>query len=172
MRVLAFLTVLLVLSSCGVSVGVDYDEATDFSSYTSYNYYPSIDSGMSPLDDKRIIRITDSLLQERGMVKSETPQLYINFYAQESISTSNNTIGFGIGGGGRNGGVSVGGGLPVGGKSINNQLTLDFIDVNKDDLVWQGVANGAYKERQSPQKRDAYFFGAIQKILKKYPPKK
>lgn len=160
------------LIACGTSVGIDFDKETNFSQYATYNFYPSLDSGLSELDDKRIIKATDSLLQLRGFIKSESPQIYVNFFASESVSNSRNTIGIGIGSGGRNGGVGVSGGIPIGGRVVNQQLTLDFIDVAKDDLVWQAVADAEYKEKASPTKKDAHYDEVIAKILKKYPPKK
>jgi len=166
---------LVVLSSllvaCGTTVGIDYDETTDFSQYTTYNFYPSIDSGLNDLDDKRVMQATDSLLQQRGFVKSETPQLYINFFAKESISNSRNTIGIGVGGGGGNVGVGISGGIPIGGRVVNQQFTMDFIDVAKDDLVWQAVADGEYKEKASPAQKETHYWEVLSKILKKYPPK-
>ncbi|SRX54343.1 DUF4136 domain-containing protein [Aequorivita sp. CIP111184] len=161
----------ILLASCGASVAVDYDQQVDFSKYNSYNYFPNIDSGLNALDDNRIIKITDSLLQQRGFIKSETPLIYVNFYARESISNSRNTIGIGIGSGGGNVGVGVSGGIPIGGNVLNQKLTMDFIDVEKDDLVWQAIAEGEMKERATPQQKEAYYFSVIQKILSKYPPK-
>lgn len=158
--------------SCGASVAVDYDKQVDFSKYNSYNYFPNIDSGLNELDDKRIMKITDSLLQQRGFLKSENPQLNINFYARESVSSSRNTIGIGIGSGGGNVGVGVSGGIPIGGNVLNQQLTMDFIDVENDGLVWQAVADGEMKERSTPQQKEAYYISVVQKILAKYPPKK
>ncbi|SRX74397.1 DUF4136 domain-containing protein [Aequorivita antarctica] len=172
MKSLPFFILSIFLVSCGATVAVDYDKQVDFSKYTTYNYFPTIDSGLNELDDNRIIQITDSLLQQRGFVQSETPQLYINFYARESISSSRNTIGIGIGSGGGNVGVGVSGGIPIGGNVLNQQLTMDFIDTEKDDLVWQAVAEGEMKERTTPQQKEAYYFSVLQKILAKYPPKK
>jgi hypothetical protein len=172
MKLLTIFIFSIFLVSCGASVAVDYDEQIDFSKYNSYNYFPTIDSGLNELDDNRIIKITDSLVQQRGFTKSETPQIYINFYARESISNSRNTIGIGIGSGGGNVGVGVSGGIPIGGKVVNQQLTMDFIDVEKDDLVWQAVADGEMKERATPQQKEAYYISVIQKILAKYPPSK
>lgn len=172
MKLLSFLVLSIFLVSCGATVAVDYDKQVDFSTYNSYNYFPTIDSGLNELDDRRIIQITDSLLQERGFVKTETPQLFINFYARESVSNSRNTIGIGVGGGGGNVGVGVSGGIPIGGKKLNQQLTMDFIDVQKDDLVWQAVVDGEMKERATPRQKEEYYFSVIQKILAKYPPKK
>lgn len=161
----------VLLVSCGAAVAVDYDKQIDFSKFTTYNFYPNIDSGLNQLDDKRIMQITDSLLKQRGFSKSETPQLYINFYARERISNSRNTIGIGVGGGSRNVGVGVSGGIPIGGTVINQELTMDFIDVEKDDLVWQAIADGEMKERTTPQQRIDYYNSVIRKILAKFPPK-
>lgn len=162
----------MVLISCGTTVGIDYDKTTDFSQYTTFNFYPDINSGLNELDDKRIMKATDSLLRARGFSLSETPQLYINFFASEVLTNSRNTIGIGIGGGGRNVSGGVSGGIPIGGKVINQQLTLDFIDVAKDDLVWQAVADGEYKEKATPKQKEEYYEAVLAKILKKYPPQK
>lgn len=172
MKFLSIFILSIFLISCGATVDVDYDKQVDFSQYNSYNFFPTIDSGLSDLDDDRIIRAMDSVLQQRGFVRSESPQLYINFYARESLSNSRNTIGFGVGSGGGNVGVGVSGGIPIGGKLINQRLTIDFIDVQKDDLVWQAIADGEMKERATPQKKEAYYYAIIQKILTKYPPGK
>ena len=170
MKLLSVLIISIVLVSCGATVAVDYDRQTDFSKYNSYNYFPDIDSGLNELDNNRIMQITDSFLQERGFVKIETPQILINFYARESVSNSRNTIGIGIGGGGGNMGVGVSGGIPIGGRVVNQQLTMDFIDSEKDELVWQAIAEGEMKERATPQQKEAYYISVVQKILAKYPP--
>lgn len=170
MKLLSLLIFTIFLVSCGATVAVDYDQQVDFSKYTTYNYFPNIDSGLNQLDDNRIKQITDSLMQQRGFVKNETPHIYINFYARESISSSRNTIGIGIGSGGGNVGVGVSGGIPIGGKILNQQLTMDFIDTENDDLVWQAIADGEMKERATPQQKEAYYVSVIQRILAKYPP--
>lgn len=164
------LVFVIVFWSCGTTVGIDYDKNADFSAYNSYNYFPVIDSGLSDLDDKRIIQAMDSLLQQRGFVQSETPQILINFFARENVSSSRNTIGIGIGSGGGNVGVGVSGGIPIGGREINQLLTVDFIDAEKDGLIWQAEADGAFKERATPQQKERYYVSVLQKMLKKYPP--
>ena len=171
MKFLSIFILSIFIISCGATVSVDYDTQADFSKYKTYNIFPTVDSGLNKLDDTRIIQITDSLLQERGFVKSETPQFYINFYAHEMVSNSRNTIGIGVGSGGGNVGIGVSGGIPIGGRIINQELTMDFIDTEKDALIWQAVAEGEIKERATPQEKEAYYIGVIGRILKKYPPK-
>lgn len=171
MKLIYTVLVCVFLSSCGATVATDYEKSTDFTAYKTYNYYPSINSGLSELDDKRITKVTDSLLQARGFKKSNTPQFYVNFFAEEQLSNSRNTIGVGIGSGGRNGGFGISGGIPIGGKTINQKFTLDFIDVLKDGLFWQAVIDGNYREKSSPLQKEKYYFTIIEKALKKYPPK-
>lgn len=172
MKIFLTLVLSVLVLSCGATVAVDYDESTDFNQYKTYNFYPDIESGLNELDDKRIIKITDSLLQQRGFVRSESPQFYINFFASEFLSNSRNTIGIGVGGGGGNVGVGVSGGIPIGGRVVNQRLTMDFVDATADDLIWQAVADGELKEKASPAKKEAHYVSVISKILKKYPPKK
>lgn len=172
MKTFLFIILGFFLISCGATVNYDYDREVDFSKYNNYNFFPSLSSGMNDLDDKRVMRAVDSLLQERGFVKSETPDFIINFYTKEFTSNSRNTIGFGLGSGGRNTSVGVSGGIPVGGRVVNQQLTIDFIDAEKDALFWQAVAENDFKENASPREKEIHFYTTLQKILKKYPPAK
>jgi hypothetical protein len=171
MRILSVYLISLVLVACGAAVTIDYDEQTDFSQFTSYNYFPKIESGLNQLDDKRIMQATDSLLQRQGFVKSETPQLLINFFAKEYLSNSRNTIGIGIGSGGGNLGVGVSGGIPIGGMVVNQTITVDFIDATNDALIWQAMVEGEFKEKANPIQRETYYFNVLEKAFKKYPPK-
>ncbi len=168
-RAILFL-LLLLITSCGVTVHYDYDKEVNFTSYKTYQFYQDIDSGLNELDDKRVITIIDSILQNNGFVKSQTPVFLINFYAKEGMIHSRNTIGIGIGGGGGNVGYGISGGIPIGRKSIDQQFTVDFIDVKQDRLIWQGVVDGAIKEKASPQWKEAYYKKIISKLLKGFPP--
>ncbi|PHS68069.1 MAG: hypothetical protein COB12_02305 [Flavobacterium sp.] len=172
MKYLLLLVATVILISCGATVNYDYDTQTDFSGYKSYNFYPNISSNLSELDNARVIKSTDSILQLRGFVKSETPDILINFFASEFITQSSTTIGFGVGGGGHNGGVGVSGGVPVGGNEINQQLTFDFIGEKADKLIWKAEGNDVLKVKANSAQKDAYYFSLISKMLSGYPPKK
>lgn len=169
--ILLFLSVSLVLISCA-SVQVDYDPEFNFSQYKTYNYYPEMESGISQLDNKRVQAALDSLLPLKGLTKSDTPDVFINYYAAESINDSRSTIGLGVGGGGANGGVGVSGGIPIGRPKIQQQFTLDFVDPMKDALIWQGITLGNFPENAKPEKRKKYYLKVVERILNKYPPKK
>lgn len=172
MKYILTLIISIILVSCGATVAYDYDTATDFSVYKTYNYYPNIKSNLSNLDNTRIIKATDSILMARGFEKSESPQLLINFFATEFLTQSNTSIGFGVGTGGYNGGVGVSGGIPVGGDIVNQKITIDFIDNKEDKLIWQAVGNDELKVKANSQQKDDYYFSLISKIMKGYPPQK
>lgn len=172
MKIFSTLLFVMMLVSCGTTVNYDYDKETSFTFYKSYNYFPDLDSGLSELDNKRIIKATDSLLTLRGFIRSDQPQFLINFFAKEGAIRPKNTIGIGLGSGGRNVGVGVSGGIPIGGNVIEQQVTLDFVDTTKDELIWHAVSDGEIKEKASPKYKDKYYTKLVSKILKGYPPKK
>ncbi len=171
MKYLMIVMLSVLMLSCGAAVNTDFEKGTDFTKYKTYNYYPGIDSGLNQLDDKRVKYALDSLLRSRGYTMSSTPDFVINFYAEEAISNSQSSIGIGVGGGGRNVGGGVSGGIPLGGPRLVQIFTLDFVDTAEDKLVWQAVSEAKYREKATPEQREAYYLAIIQKILNKYPPK-
>lgn len=173
MKTLYSLLLITILTSCGASVSIDYDKETDFTEFTTYQFYSDIDSGLNQLDDKRIMKAIDSSLLKRNFQKTDYCRFYINFYADEIISNSRNTLGIGVGGGGGNVGVGVSGGIPIGGRVVNQKLTIDIIDASMgQSLAWQAVIEGELKEKASPKEKEAYYFSVIDKALRKFPPQK
>ncbi|WP_190809661.1 DUF4136 domain-containing protein [Flagellimonas sp. S3867] len=162
----------LLISCAGVRVSYDYDKATDFSNYTSYNYFSDVESGLSGLDEKRLTRILDSTLQSKGYILAEEPDFFINILSSEYRSAPNNAVGVGIGGGGRNvgGGVSVG--LPLGTSGIQRQIQFDFVDAQKDALFWQATSESGYRENASPSVREERLRAVVKKVFSKFPPEK
>ncbi|MDF0708976.1 DUF4136 domain-containing protein [Flagellimonas okinawensis] len=172
MRYLLSILLVFALASCSsVRVNYDYDKAVDFSSYTTYNYYADMQSGLSQLDEKRLLRTLDSTMQSRGYRLAEEPELYINLFSTEFRGAPNNNVGVGIGGGGRNvgGGISVG--LPIGGPSLQRSIQFDLIDAQRDALVWQAVAESGLRENASPSVREEKLRAIVKKVFSKFPPK-
>lgn len=173
MKYLYPICVLCLLVSCaGVRVNYDYDKTTDFSNYTSYNYFSDIESGLSQLDEKRLVRILDSTLQSKGYLLAEEPDFYINILSSQFRNAPNNSVGVGIGGTGRNvgGGVSVG--LPLGNSGIQREIQFDFVDAQKDALFWQANSESGYRENASPSVREERLRAVVKKVFSKFPPEK
>ncbi len=131
---------------------------------------PEMDSGLSQLDLKRLMDVTDAVMQAKGFTKSETPDVLINIIAEEYEDVQRNSVGVGIGGGSYGGGVSVGAGIPLGGNKNHQTITLDLVDAQKDILVWQAVSDSNIKVSTNPQERVTHYTKIAQKIFEKFPP--
>ncbi|WP_426429481.1 DUF4136 domain-containing protein [Winogradskyella sp. HB-48] len=173
MKTIKYLFLLLLVSSCGTVVNYDYEKSTDFTQYKTYDYFSDMQTGLSQLDTKRIIRSIDAKLATMGMTRSENPDFYIDIQSEDVMNRNNSTVGVGAGGGGGGGfgGVSVG--IPIGGNQSTRQITIDFVDKKQNErLFWQAVSESNYRDNASPEQREAYFDALIEKIFSKYPPKK
>ena len=173
MRVLFLISIAVFITSCGSTfVDYDYDEKASFDSYKTYQYDFQEPTGLSEFDERRFIKFTDSILEAKGYTRTDYNSLSILIQASEYETTSRNTIGVGLGGGGRNGGVGVSGGIPIGGREQHQQITLEFYDMDHGGtLVWQAISESNVKVKSTPDQRDTYFKKLVEKIFKKYPPK-
>lgn len=171
MKIIPYFFIAVLFVCCGTTkVIYDYDVEKDFSAYITYNYYPSIESGLNALENRRIIQITDSILQHKQMIKSDNPQLYINFYGQEYTTHSPNTIGIGVGNTGRNSSIGISGGIPIGGVQVQQLLTIDFIEVASDALVWKTEINSSFRENANTKRITLHYQEILEKAFEKYPP--
>lgn len=163
----------LVLMSCSTSkVIVDYDTEVDFSNFTTYALYDDVGEGFNELDVKRITTILNNKLKTLKFQQVENPTMFINFKAKVAKATNNNTIGIGIGSGGRNGGFGVSGGIPIGGKKLNEIITIEFVNATTNQLIWEGSITSTIKEKRSPEEKEGHFESVIQEILAEYPAQK
>ena len=172
MKAFKFILVALLLTSCGAIVNYDYEKSTDFTKYKSYNYFDDMQTGLSQLDTKRLVRAIDAKLATMGLTRSDNPDFYIDIQSQDVQNRSNTNIGVGAGGTGRNvgGGVSVG--IPLGGNQHTRELVIDFVEKKQSEkLFWQAVSESTYKPNASPEKREADFAKLVEKIFSGYPPK-
>ncbi|APG61135.1 DUF4136 domain-containing protein [Christiangramia salexigens] len=165
---------LLFIISCNTpKAAFDYDNQVDFKTFSSYALFPDFQSGLSQLDQARLIESLDFYLKEEGFENSsETPDIYVNVYTEKFEQDNRSRIGVGLGGGGGNVGVGVSGGIPVGQMDTYLKLTFDFISVKDDELVWQAIVESPFNLNASPQERKDRFDKIVKKALEGYPPKK
>ncbi|MBJ7881879.1 DUF4136 domain-containing protein [Gelidibacter salicanalis] len=169
---LLLLVLSLVVFSCAtVRVNYDYESATDFGTYKTYNYYETMDTGMSELDSKRLLDALDSGLQAQGLSLSDAPDFLINIQSSQYQEAQRNNVGVGVGGSGRNvgGGVSIG--LPVGQAKINREIVFEFVDETKSGLFWQAISTSKYNVTATPEAREIQFKAIVAKVLSGYPPR-
>jgi len=172
MKSYLYLCCILFLVSCNaVKVNYDYDKDIDFTAYTTYSYYNDMETGLSDLDTKRLLDAIDSVMRTKGFKISEEPDVFINITSQTFQGQANRAVGVGLGGGGRNvgGGVSIG--LPIGAPNLQREINFDFIDSQRDVLIWQAASVSSFKENLSPEARTLKLQQVVAKALSKYPPK-
>lgn len=169
-----FVIAILMLTSCSsIQVASDYDEKVDLATYKTYAFYkPGIDKlEMSDLDKKRLLRAIDSELQVKGYVKSSNPDFMINVFTKtkEKINVySTNFYGYGY-----YGWNPMWWG-PNAFNDINvNQYTegtifIDFIDVEKRELFWQGIGSGTVSN-MTGEKKEKLLNKFVNRIMNQYP---
>ena len=162
----------LLISCASVRVNYDYSPETDFSAYKTFNYYPDMDTGLSQLDTKRLLKAVDSVMQTRGLSISQKPDFYINIQSQVYRDAPSSSVGVGMGGTGGNvgGGISVG--VPIGGSGLSREIVFDFVDADRDALFWQAVSNSNFRDNASPSTRERVLREVAAKVFSKYPPSK
>jgi hypothetical protein len=170
-KLIVFLSVVFLMSCSAVRVNYDYDSATDYSNYSTYGYYPDMETGLSDFDTKRIIAAIDATMQAKGMRFSEEPDFYINIISDAYKTPQRNAVGVGLGGGGRNlgGGISIG--LPLGQSDEERQISFDLVDAYKESLFWQAVSVSNYNENASPEAKEKKLQEIVNKVFEKYPAK-
>ena len=161
-----------ILTSCSsIKVVSDYDTKVDFSTYKTFAFYKKgIDkASVSDLDKKRIMRAIENELNKKGLVKSKNPDILVSIFtkSREKVNVTDNNFGYGFGWGYN----------PwfFGSTNLNiNQYTegtlfIDFIDKNKNELVWQGIGSGAMK-MTNIDKKEERINEFVNKIILAYPP--
>lgn len=172
MKIVMFFAFTLLLVSCNaVRVNYDYDKDTNFSNYTTYNYYPDVITGLSDLDNKRLFTAIDQNMAAKGILLSEEPDFLINIQGRSSQMPRNNSVGVGLGGGGRGLGGGISMGIPVGQPGLELEIQFDFVDSQKRTLFWQGISQGPFNESLTPVAREQKLKQIVDKVFSKYPPK-
>ena len=173
MKKLLVLSLIIITASCApIYVNYDYEKGTNFNDYKTYNYYTDLETGLSELDTKRLLDVLDNQMQAKGFVISETPDFFVNVVSSEYEANNRNTVGVGVGGGGRNvgGGISIG--LPIGQPKINREIVFEFIDEDGIGLFWQAVSESGFNQNASPEKRELRLNKIVTKVLSGFPPEK
>ena len=115
------------------------------------------------------MRAIENELIKKGFSKSVNPDMLISIFtkSREQVNVTNNNLGYGFGWGYN----------PwfFGSNNLNiNQYTegtlfIDFIDKNKNELIWQGIGSGAMK-MSNIDKKEERINEFVNKIILAYPP--
>jgi hypothetical protein len=176
MRRLIPMLALLAAAGCTppLTVESDYDPATEFSKYKSWDWLPGAkpsEKDIDSLSEQRLRSAIEAELPNRGLTKAGAgADLSVTFQisVQHKIETSNASVGVGYGWGPAHIGVSK---SPT--KSYDEgTLILDLVDPKTKTLVWRGTAKGTVHKDSSPEERQENIKKAVAYLLQDYPPTK
>ena len=161
----------LVLASCNsVKVATDYDRQVNFEQYDTFAFFkPGIDKAeISDLDKKRILRAIEAELLEKGLTKSDNPDLLVSIFTKtkENINIYNNNFGYGYGWGWHP--WYWGAGPNTVNSTTEGTLYIDLIDAEDKELVWQGMGTAALA--RDVERKQERINEIVEEIMEKYPP--
>lgn len=163
----------LFISCASISVNADYDKNVDFAPYKTFAFYKNgIDKvEISDLDKRRILKSIDNALTAKGITKSDTPDLLVNFFTKEREQVDVNQFNMGWGyGWGWGWNPWMWGGNTTVSTYTEGTLYIDIIDAKKKELIWQGEGKGVLTK--NTHKKEEKINEFVTKILEQYPPVK
>ncbi|MRI02361.1 DUF4136 domain-containing protein [Kriegella sp. EG-1] len=153
MRPFVLLLLLVLFSSCGsVKVNYDYDKSTDFSNFNTYRFYSKLNTGLSEIDEKRLLNILDITLQIKGMVYSEEPDFLIKI--ENEIPLNSQDANF-----------------PESLPKSQKIFRFEFLDIKRNHIFWTATCQTSFKENETAINKEHKLAELVDKMLSKYPPK-
>ena len=158
MQVVAIVLLLASLAGCSSSgtLRSDYDPSADFGAYKTWNFMDGAGPdyvGYESLFTQYMLEAITLEMDQRGYVKSNNPDLLVNFnaYVQDKtkVRTTSASPPMGMGGyyGYRGASYGAWGGYGYGTETHVSQYTegtfnIDIVDAKKEQLVWEAVGVG------------------------------
>lgn len=178
--ILAFAAALLLLGCSSVSVTTDYDREANFAALKTYDWITTQENTVTPnaqaamfqtgLIEKHMKRAVATQLEKKGMEPSTlNPDFYIAFHMGTEQKTQVTSYGTGYGYG--YGRMYGGGGVDVH-QYTQGTIILDFINSEKKELIWRGVATGALADKPDPSTAEAKINDVVAQMLQNFPPAK
>ena len=179
--VLIFLASLAGCSSTG-KLRSDYDHGADFGAYKTWDFIEDAGpdyQGYESLFTQYMLEAITIEMESRGYVKSENPDLLVNFnaYIQDKtkVTTTPSSPPMGMGGyyGYRGAHYGAWGGYGYGTETRVSQYTegtfnIDIIDANKHQLLWEAVGVGRITDNTRENLRQKVMEG-VPKFFALYP---
>lgn len=186
LRQLALLSIMVSLLACStITITTDYALEQDFDGYRSYQWHPdgidktaSLDLMGGDIFTTRVKRLIEQTIADKGLVKSDTPDFYVNYSVvtedRVSINTYNTYGGYGPGWGyyGYGGYGGWGGGTTQTSISYYTQgmVIVDIVDVASNKLVWRSTADSRVEKNSTPQQKEQDLRKSFVKMFENFPP--
>jgi len=178
---LVVLPLLLSACSAGLTVRSDVDPTADFGQYRTFNFFApmGIEGGFNSAVFGEHYRAAISReLGQRKYRLADTPDLLINVTvrADDKVSMRSFTRPYMTGGFYNNpmgayAGSAVGVGVSMGPRataSTEVSVFIDFVDIERHQVVWQGVTVFKASDKVAQQLRDA-IHTSVSKVFAEYP---
>jgi len=165
----ALLVVIMLAGCSGIQVTTDFNREWNFDSYKTYDWVaaksPELRDPLleTPMQDMRVKDAVERELGIKGYHRSvEDPDFLISFFIGSESQVDVSTCGYHY-----PTSPHCWGGDVEGYTYSEGTLVLDFIDFDKEELVWRGSAKGALYQGGSADKT---LTEAVVKMLKDFPP--
>ena len=181
LAIVGLLAVLAAASGCssGPDIRSAYDDGSDFSQFSTYNFYSDAGQGHTSyqsLFSQSMVTAITLEMESRGYVKSDNPDLLVNFNARfddKTKVTTSPSMNSGAYYGYRGGRYGAWGGYGYGTDTHVSQYTegtfnIDLVDANKEILVWEAVAVGRMTEKKRKNMQEGIRNG-VPKFFAFYP---
>jgi len=158
----------------------DYDPTADFSQYNTYNFFSDAgpeDTNYQSFFSQYMIGAITIEMDKRGYVKSNDPDLLVNFNAILQEKTDVRTTPSPSYGGGyygyRGGFYDPWGGYGYGTETHVSQYTegtfnIDLVDAREKKLIWEAVGTGKISQKMLDELEERVYAG-VPKFFAKYP---
>ena len=180
-RILGFVALALVLAACatGPRITTEADPEADFSRYRTFAFYSPLaiePHGYSSAATERMKAAARAQMEARGYVfTTERPDLWLNINAhtqQRTDVTSMPTVDYAYYYSYRARGYYV---VPYWRdrtdvhRYTEGTLNVDLVDVERNRLVWEGIAVGRVGRTKDAAARDARIDSTMAEIFAQYP---
>ena len=165
--------------SSGPDIRSAYDDRSDFSQFETYNCFSDAGQGSTSyqsLFSQYMVTAITLEMENRGYVKSDDPDLFVNFNARfddKTKITTSPSMGSSAYYGYRGGRYGAWGGYGYGTDTHVSQYTegtfnIDLVDAEKQTLVWEAVAVGRMTEKKRKNMQEGIRNG-VPKFFAFYP---
>ncbi len=179
-RYLFFTCLALVVSACGTTVNVDYDQQANFQKLRTFTLMPTPETKTgderldSPLVDQRIRNAILANLKARGYQQvKDKPDFAVAYQlgVRSEIDSRRASMTVGVGSYGRGSAVGMTYGHPGYVESYERGiLTIDVLKGSDKRLVWRGSSGRRLYDGRTPEKSDKEINAVVKEILAKFPP--
>jgi hypothetical protein len=173
-QILFLFLFLLALPALGQKVHVDYDGATAFSEYRTFQFFETKEDlrDFSLTSHKKVVRQLRDYAEEGGLTEVDTdPDVYIAYYTADrgDLRLTLSDLGYAYGPDFSLGSYWEGG---VGNRTSNSftfkegTMIIDVWDAERKQLVWRGMATATVAK--DPDKNDKKIEKALKKMTKNW----